>query len=86
MAIISVERYDPKTREIEDYLINTDFIVFAKDIGTHKTFGTMCGVYLSSEDAFVLLGSLDHLEERIHWAGQYDAKPKSLQGNPWGQK
>ena len=83
MPIISVERYDPKTHEVEDYLINTDFIVFAKELGPHKVFGALTAMYLASKDAIAVVGTLEQLEASIYWASQHNSKPASLEGNPW---
>lgn len=85
MPIVNVMWANPKTLQFEPYLLNTEFVVSIEHVLTTPK-GTGCGVKLASGEWLLIRGTLEDLEEEIYYASQHDAKPQSLQGNPWVQK
>jgi len=85
MPIVNVMWANPKTLYFEPLLLNSDYIVSIRHFKTTAK-GSFCVVLITGGDELLIRGTLEQLEEAIHWASQPDAKPESMQGNPWGQK
>ena len=77
------------TKEFEPMLVNTAAIAWIKEIYLPgvplSKVPWACIITLVTGEVLEINCTLAQLHEHIYWAS-VDAKPESLQRNPWGQK